>query len=136
MTVTRDTLISDILQNAPDTAKLSALFSEIGMHCLGCALSSEETVEEACLAHGNDVDAFLKEVNDAMTFSLSADTLIADVLRFAPECEPVFYSFGMHCLGCSISSEESLGEAAEAHGVDAEELIAKCKEVIEDFAVA
>ncbi|MDR2605709.1 MAG: DUF1858 domain-containing protein [Oscillospiraceae bacterium] len=69
-----------------------------------------------------------------MTFTLTKQTLIADVLRYAPETEPVFYSFGMHCLGCEISAEESVEEACAAHGIDADELIAKCEEVIADFA--
>ncbi|MCI9588858.1 MAG: DUF1858 domain-containing protein [Oscillospiraceae bacterium] len=33
MTITKDTVIGDILTLAPDTAPL---FLSIGMHCLGC----------------------------------------------------------------------------------------------------
>ena len=58
--VAKDTVISDIMMNAPDTMPL---FQEIGMHCMGCALASGENVEEACNAHGVDVDAFLKKLN-------------------------------------------------------------------------
>ena len=42
--VTKDTIISEILMNAPETMPL---FQQIGMHCMGCALSSGESVEEA-----------------------------------------------------------------------------------------
>ena len=35
----------------------------IGMHCLGCPASRGETVEEACMVHGVDPDAFLEQVN-------------------------------------------------------------------------
>ena len=35
----KDTQIADILELAPEVIPL---FSEIGMHCIGCALSSEE----------------------------------------------------------------------------------------------
>ena len=58
--VTKDTVISDIMMEAPDSVPL---FQEIGMHCMGCALASGENVEEACSAHGVDVDAFLKKLN-------------------------------------------------------------------------
>ena len=58
--VTKDTVISDIMMNAPDTMPL---FQDIGMHCMGCALASGENVEEACNAHGVDVDDFLKKLN-------------------------------------------------------------------------
>ena len=35
----------------------------IGMHCLGCPASRGETVEEACMVHGIDSDAFLAQLN-------------------------------------------------------------------------
>lgn len=59
--VTKDTVISDIMMNAPDSVPL---FQEIGMHCMGCALATGETVEQACAAHGVDADAFLKKLNE------------------------------------------------------------------------
>ena len=34
-------------------------FQAIGMHCMGCALASGESLEEACAAHGVDPDEFL-----------------------------------------------------------------------------
>ena len=58
--VTKSTVISDIMMNAPDSAPL---FQEIGMHCMGCAMATGENVEEACMAHGVDVDAFLARLN-------------------------------------------------------------------------
>ncbi len=58
--VTKDTVISDIMMNAPDCVPL---FQEIGMHCMGCAMARGENVEEACAAHGVDVDAFLQKLN-------------------------------------------------------------------------
>lgn len=49
--ISRDTMISEILTNAPEAMPV---FQNIGMHCLGCAMASGETLEQACLAH--DVD--------------------------------------------------------------------------------
>ena len=43
--ITKDTIIGDILDIAPQTAPI---FLSIGMHCLGCPSSRGETVEEAC----------------------------------------------------------------------------------------
>ena len=56
VTITKDTIIGDILDIAPETAPL---FMEIGMHCLGCPASRGETVEEACMVHGVDCNALL-----------------------------------------------------------------------------
>ncbi len=58
--ITKDTIIGDILDIAPQTAPL---FMSIGMHCLGCPSSRGETVEQACMVHGVDVEALLAEVN-------------------------------------------------------------------------
>ncbi|BAK99403.1 hypothetical protein OBV_22050 [Oscillibacter valericigenes Sjm18-20] len=59
--ITKDTIIGDILDVAPQTAPI---FFSIGMHCLGCPSSRGETVEEACMVHGIDVDKLLKLVNE------------------------------------------------------------------------
>ena len=56
MEISRDTVIGEIVENCPQTMPV---FQEIGMHCLGCAMASGETVEQACAAHGVDPDEFL-----------------------------------------------------------------------------
>ena len=48
--ITKDTIIGDILDIAPQTAPI---FLSIGMHCLGCPSSRGETVEQACMVHGS-----------------------------------------------------------------------------------
>ena len=56
MEITRDTLISEIVENSTEAMPV---FQEIGMHCLGCAMASGETVEQACAAHGIDLNESL-----------------------------------------------------------------------------
>lgn len=51
------------------------------------------------------------------------DMTIYEVLQVKPGCEQIFFSFGMHCLGCPISRGESIEEAAAAHGIDVEALL-------------
>ena len=51
--ITKDTIIGDILDIAPETAPIVL---SIGMHCLGCPSSRGETVEQACMVHGVQVD--------------------------------------------------------------------------------
>ena len=58
--ITKDTIIGDILDIAPQTAPV---FMSIGMHCLGCPSSRGETVEQACMVHGVEVDALLEAIN-------------------------------------------------------------------------
>ena len=61
MEITRETMLSEILENCPEAMPA---FQAIGMHCMGCALATGENVEQACAAHGVDVDAFLKKLNE------------------------------------------------------------------------
>ena len=58
--ISKDTIISEVMMNAPETAPL---FQAIGMHCLGCAMATGESIEEACMVHGVDPDAFLENLN-------------------------------------------------------------------------
>ncbi|MBO4423566.1 MAG: DUF1858 domain-containing protein [Clostridia bacterium] len=61
MTVTKESIIGDILDMDIDTAQF---FFEIGMHCLGCPASRGESIEEACMVHGTDADELVKKIND------------------------------------------------------------------------
>ena len=59
-TVTKDTLIGDILDMDRDTAPN---FLEMGMHCLGCPSARGESLEEACMVHGVDVNELIEKIN-------------------------------------------------------------------------
>ena len=62
MNFNKDTLIGDILEQAPDKADI---LLEVGMHCLSCPASQAETLAEACEVHGIDVDEVLDKLNNA-----------------------------------------------------------------------
>ena len=59
--ITKDTIISDIVSIAPDCVPV---FRSIGMNCLGCAMASGETLEQACAAHGVNVDDLLLKLEE------------------------------------------------------------------------
>ena len=59
-TITKDTIIGDILDIAPQTAPL---FMAIGMHCLGCPSSQQESLANACYVHGLDARTVTAAVN-------------------------------------------------------------------------
>ena len=61
MTVTKDTLIGDLLANDMNAARF---IFEMGMHCVGCPASAMESLEEACAVHGADVDELVGKIND------------------------------------------------------------------------
>ena len=60
MEITKDTIIGDILDIAPESAPL---FLEIGMHCLGCPSARGESIEMACEVHGVDADELVAKLN-------------------------------------------------------------------------
>ena len=70
VTSEKDTIIGEVLDIAPQSAPL---FLAIGMHCLGCPSSRGETVEEACMVHGIDCDAFLAQLNRFLEASEAAE---------------------------------------------------------------
>lgn len=62
---------------------------------------------------------------------ITPDTLIGDIIEGDVNIEAVanvLTSVGMHCLGCAIAHGETVGEAAEVHNVDVNELIARLNE--------
>lgn len=56
---------------------------------------------------------------------VEAGTIIGDILDFDQTTGEFFLEMGMHCLGCPSSRGESVAEACEVHGVNAQELISK-----------
>lgn len=61
MKVTKESIIGDVLDYDVGTAEF---FLEIGMHCLGCPASRNETVEMACMVHNENVDDLVKKLNE------------------------------------------------------------------------
>lgn len=53
-----------------------------------------------------------------MSFTITKDTLIGDVIDYDNTLAEVFFNFGMHCVGCPCSRAETIEEAAAVHGVD------------------
>ena len=58
--ITKDMLIGQILQEKEDAAMI--LMSN-GMGCVGCPSSQMETLEQAAMVHGMDVNHLLADLN-------------------------------------------------------------------------
>ena len=59
--VSKDMLIGQLLQIY---AKIAPILMRSGMHCLGCPSSQMESLEEAAMVHGLDVDVLVNQIND------------------------------------------------------------------------
>ncbi len=58
-----------------------------------------------------------------MAKEITKETIIGDILDFAPESAPLFLSIGMHCLGCPSSRGETVEEACMVHGIDTDSFV-------------
>ena len=58
--ITKDMVISDII--AIDRGVIP-FFLQLGMHCVGCPSAQGETLAEAGLVHGIEVDQLVDEIN-------------------------------------------------------------------------
>ena len=52
---------------------------------------------------------------------------IGQLLEMDPEMGNILTSIGMHCIGCPYARNETLEQAAEVHGMDADDLIEDIK---------
>ena len=55
--------IAQVLSEHPEAIKV---FIEFGIHCVGCAAASFETIEQGAQAHGIPVDKLVEAVNKAI----------------------------------------------------------------------
>ena len=60
MEFTKDMTIGEMLKMSPMVAPV---LMSAGMQCIGCPSAQGETLEEACMVHGMDVEALLDELN-------------------------------------------------------------------------
>lgn len=44
-------------------SRSAEIFGNHGMHCIACPVASAESIEEAAIAHGIDVDLLLEQLN-------------------------------------------------------------------------
>ena len=59
--ITKDTTIGEAIQY---DAGIVSILMGAGMHCVGCPSSAGETLEEAAMVHGLDVDVLVAQIND------------------------------------------------------------------------
>ena len=58
--ITKDMTRGEVVRNYPD--KIDTLM-EFGMGCVGCPASQAETIEQAAMVHGLDLDELLEALN-------------------------------------------------------------------------
>lgn len=59
--ITKQTQIGEVLSINPNVKEILLGF---GLHCFGCPMSQMETLEEAAMVHGVDVDLMIEKINE------------------------------------------------------------------------
>ncbi len=58
--VTKEMLIGDVITM---NRGVIPILMRSGMHCVGCPSAQAESLEEACMVHGMDVNLLVDEIN-------------------------------------------------------------------------
>ncbi len=62
--------------------------------------------------------------------TVSKDMVIGELIQVDTGFIPILMGAGMHCLGCPASQGETLEEACQVHGLDADELVQTMNEYL------
>ncbi len=60
MQATKDMTIGELLMM---DRGVGAILMQNGMHCVGCPSAAGETLEEASMVHGMDIDQLMNDIN-------------------------------------------------------------------------
>ncbi len=66
---------------------------------------------------------------------ITKDMLIGDVIKQWPDAGPIMLSHGLHCVGCHVSTFETIEQGCQAHGMPQEvidELVQELNEFVEE----
>lgn len=62
--------------------------------------------------------------------TITKSMIISEILQINPAFAPILLNSGMHCLGCPSSQVESLQDACDVHGMNADALVDKLNEYL------
>ncbi len=60
LVITADMVVGDVIRLKPQTL---GVLMNFGLGCIGCPASQMETLEEAAMVHGIDVDYLIEKLN-------------------------------------------------------------------------
>lgn len=67
---------------------------------------------------------------------ITKDMTIGEVVSKYPQTMPIFFSYGLPCVGCHVAQWESVEEGALAHGIkDIDSLVKDLNKVAEKLEI-
>lgn len=67
--------------------------------------------------------------------SIHPESIVADVLTTWPETAPVFLRHRMSCVGCSMSSFETLADAVRIYNIPLEPFLGELRQALRSGAI-
>lgn len=58
--ITKNMMISEVISNHPQAVKV---MQDKGIHCVGCAVATWETIEQAAQSNKVDIKSLIEEIN-------------------------------------------------------------------------
>ncbi len=58
--ITKGMTFKEVIDKYPKTIDV---FLEEGLHCVGCPIAGQETIEQGCKVHGIDAEKLIKKLN-------------------------------------------------------------------------
>jgi hybrid cluster-associated redox disulfide protein len=62
------------------------------------------------------------EDNEKMPDKINKNMTFGEVMKNFPKSAQIMAGYGLHCIGCHISTSETIEEGAQAHGFDSNTL--------------
>ena len=59
--ISKDMSFTEIMNTDPEAI---GILLDKGMHCVGCPMAMQETLEQGAIAHGMNPEELVKEIND------------------------------------------------------------------------
>lgn len=90
------------------------------MHCSNLAA---DALRKAITNYKNNLNENSDESVKKIAGHIDKNMTISDLIENYPQTVEVLMQFGFYCIGCQMSSIETLQEASQKHGIDVDELL-------------
>ena len=67
-----------------------------------------------------------------MAETITKEMTIGEVVARWPQTAGTFLEWGLHCYGCAVARYENIEQGANAHGIDADDLVKALNETIKE----
>ena len=61
--------------------------------------------------------------------SINKTTKISKAISLNKKAQEIFCKYGLHCIGCALSAEETVEQGAKAHGLSEKQISSLIKEL-------